>query len=303
MNHQQPNLLAKHHHKVVFALKIVCFFVFFGRGWQHLFWDAPLRAFFWDEGLLRPLVEGLFNMNWEDYVPSSAVDKSIQILTRLLGAFYMVCAMVAIWPKPIHKRVAMLLPIGSVLLSLLAFLYFKEQFYRVGQLIEYASQVAAPALLYGVLRNKLGMARLQLYLKLAIALTFIGHGLYAVGYYPQPGVFIDMVINIFGFGEITARQLLVGAGFLDFVVALLIFLPPYTYSALVYAFVWGGLTALARVVGYLSLDYGGGDTIQVFFETIYRLPHAGFPLLSLMIMRYSKDIRREANALAIKPQS
>ena len=35
-------------------------------------------------------------------------------------------------------------------------------------------------------------------LKVAIALTFTCHGLYAVGYYPRPGKFIQMTMTILG---------------------------------------------------------------------------------------------------------
>ena len=56
--------------------------------------------------------------------------------------------------------------------------------------------------------KKTGEAETVLYLKIAIALTFSAHGLYAIGYYPQPGVFVDMLINILHFSETTAKDFL-----------------------------------------------------------------------------------------------
>ena len=60
---------------------------------------------------------------------------------------------------------------------------------------------------------------------LLIAAVFIAHGLYAVGYYPIPGYFLGMVIDILGLTEQGARNFLLIAGILDFIGAFLIFLP------------------------------------------------------------------------------
>jgi len=46
--------------KAVPVLRISCCCLLVGRAWQHLFWDAPFRAFLWDEHLLQGIVEGFF---------------------------------------------------------------------------------------------------------------------------------------------------------------------------------------------------------------------------------------------------
>ena len=63
-----------------------------------------------------------------------------------------------------------------------------------------------------------------LIMKVAIAVTFISHGLYALNYYPRPGHFTEMVMDILGVKEATAILFLNVAGILDFVIAVGIFI-------------------------------------------------------------------------------
>ena len=127
--------------------------------------------------------------------------------------------------------------------------------------------------------------RLVLYLKIAIAFTFTAHGLYAVGYYPQPGVFVDMLINILHVSEATAKDFLIVAGVLDFAIAIGIFIPRIAKYFLLYAALWGGLTALARVWANFYWAFALSSLHQNLYETLYRLPHMLIPL-ALVFMTY-----------------
>lgn len=127
---------------------------------------------------------------------------------------------------------------------------------------------------------------LGLYMRVAVALTFAGHGLYAIGFYPVPGHFIDMIIMAFHVQENTAVVLLQWAGWLDLIVALLILAPfVYRYAAL-YAFACGILTAIARVWSNYDPTLPFGSLYQWLPETLVRIPNAIIPLAIYYVSIY-----------------
>ncbi|WP_111709555.1 hypothetical protein [Lutibacter citreus] len=265
-------------------LKLSVILVFLGRAYQHLFWDAPLRTFFWDEGLLKPVIESLFKTNWQDYVTSSKLDLFLENLIVGLGIFYLLCSLAVIFYDASKKIFKFLIVLGGIGLLFLAFLLMKERFYQFAQFFEYSLQFGIPIVF--VLYNKQRVYRnLNVILKILTALVFVAHGLYAIGYYPVPGYFIGMVINIFGFSEEGAKLFLLVAGVLDILVAILIFIPKLARVALIYAFIWGTLTSLARVVAGLSIDFFWESIHLNLFQTIYRLPHGLIPLYLLLRMK------------------
>jgi hypothetical protein len=283
-------------------IRICAFSVFIGRAWQHLFWDAPYRALAWNEAWLKGLVESLTHMTWQEYVTSPAVDNAINLTVRLTGGFYLIAAILCLFASGRRKLPGIIWLTGSVLLIILAFLYMKERFFQVGQFLEYALQVGSPVLLYiwvygagGTQKADLKSAfwkKLILFSKILIALTFICHGLYAMGYYPRPGFFVDMTINIFGMSEASAHRFLWWAGLLDMIISVGIFVPPVARVCLLYAVIWGLLTAFARIVSNFYADFPWQSLHQYTFETIYRLPHGLIPLFVLFVVR-SNAIRKK----------
>ena len=115
-------------------------------------------------------------------------------------------------------------------------------------------------------------------MKIAIAMTFAGHGLYAIGFHPVPGHFIDMTISILGVSESQARALILGAGILDLLAAASLFVPSLFRPALVYAACWGFLTAAARPVSLYFLDGDTWNQAYWFVEALCRVPHFALPL-------------------------
>jgi len=256
-----------------------------GRAWQHLFWDAPFRAFFWDENLLRGIIEGFFGLSWYQYVTDVSNDIAIQRGVKATGVFYLFMAALVMFIRPTMKKLGTVtLWLTSGLLVILALLYYKEKFFHVGQFFEYASQFAAPLFLYFVLFKKINIKHIFIGVKIAIALTFICHGLYAYGYYPRPGNYVDMTLNILPISESAAHALLKVMGVLDFVVAAALFIPKVQVPALIYTFIWGSMTALARIVAYIDFDMFWASMNQWMFEVLIRVPHAGLPLLLLIIL-------------------
>ena len=86
MNDRRLTLVAKR------ILRISVFSVFLGRAWQHLFWDAPYRTLFWDEELLQPLIENIFNISWSKYVTAASTDLWIQNCVFYTGVLYLLGA-------------------------------------------------------------------------------------------------------------------------------------------------------------------------------------------------------------------
>lgn len=275
---------------IVFLLKLSCFCVFIGRAYEHLFWDAPFRSLLWDQKLLSPIVEGIFNTSWRDYVTSSTADVVIQNLMKINGAFYAICAIVSLFINANSKKIfKIILFAGGVLLFLLALLLTKSKFYHISMFFEHSIQFGAPFVLLYLFKEKQNVAKLIMPLKVITALAFISHGVYALGtVYPLPANFVTMTLNILPVSENSAKSLLYVAGLLDFVAAVLIFVPKVSRIALLYAAFWGIATALARIISGLTYDVSLLTLHQYLFATVYRIPHGLIPLICFGILNYSK---------------
>lgn len=272
--------------RLFIILQIAAIGVFLGRAWQHLYWDAPFRTLLWDERWMKGIIEGIFNLDWQDYVRSAKVDRGIQLSIRITGGFYILCAIAAIFIDRLKKWAYTILYIGSAALFLLAFLECKERFFFLAQFLEYALQFSTPVFLILAHRQQKIGPRLIFWMKLAAALTFVSHGLFAIGYYPTPGYFVEMVMNIMGVGQETAVQVLQLAGILDFIVGVLIFFPPkLALPALAYMIFWGFGTTIARVWGYFHPEIIVDILNQWFYQSLFRIPHFLIPLFLFLLLR------------------
>ncbi|UZO80322.1 hypothetical protein NBT05_15370 [Aquimarina sp. ERC-38] len=270
------------------VLRLTTFFVFLGRAYQHIFWDAPHRSFFWDESLLQPFVENVFSISWQDYVTNLRVDGFIQSIIRGDGYLYLLAAICTLIIKEKQFRFIQIpILIGGISLFILAVLLTKEKFYHIAQFFEHSLQFGIPFVFLRMIKMGTIRSKDVLTLKILTAVTFAAHGLYALGVYPVPGYFIDMVIQILNLSESTSIQLLYVAGILDIVIAILIFVPKVAVYALGYAFIWGLLTALARIVSGFDVHFIGTSLHQSLYLTVYRLPHALVPLLLLYYQKSS----------------
>ncbi len=260
--------------------------LFIGRAWQHWFWETPYRALFWDETWINPIVASLGG-TWSDYVTSPTADAAIQGFIHAVGWFFFLCAITAPGIYRFQRISRVLLFSGAAGLIVLSALYYKEQFFFIGQLLEYTLQWSFPLFLLAFVKagNQI-TAKAFFGLKVAIALTFVCHGLYAVGYYPVPGQFVTMTMNILGLDNQGARLFLKIAGLLDFVASALLFAPwkGTQKAALFYCAVWGLATSFARVgafVYWADLFHG---LHQWLAETLYRFPHFAGPVSGFLYL-------------------
>ncbi len=260
----------------------------FGRAWQFIVWDAPFRTLLWDEAMMSSIIVPTFFETWNAYVTSPASDQFINNMVTGFGILYLATGILLIFYKHIPKITKFLLLISTLGLMILFLLYWKEKFYQIGQFIEYASQLLMPVLAYFILFKNRQIFSMTLWIKIAIALTFIGHGLYAIGYHPQPGHFVDMFLNVFGISEPMAKNLLYLAGVLDMIAAIALFIPGIELWAIWYVFFWAGATTCARLLAHIDFNFFFYSMNQWLFEFLIRIPHIALPLL-LLIWKHNSN--------------
>jgi hypothetical protein len=265
-------------------LKIITISVLLGRAWQHLFWDVPFRALLWDESLMTSVVK-MLGMSWQDYITNLEIAYQQEFVVQMIGVFYLLLIVFIFFIKAEKRWIKWLLWLSSVFLFALSLLYWKENFYRIGQLIEFTLQTTTPIFLIFAIYKTQNTTAFRFWLKVAIAFTFVGHGLYAFGYYPVPGTFVQMVLDMLVLNDGQAATLLKVMGVLDFAVAIGLFLPFVWKFSVWYCIIWGFATAFARIVANFDSFAPIQSLHQWLPETIYRLPHGGIPLFLWFLMR------------------
>ena len=245
-----------------------------GRAWQHLFWDAPYRELLWDEYWMKDIVAQVLGLSWSEYVSNPLYDERIQIFTQGLGWFYVISALAAVGIQWYPRLARPILNTSGLALFLLSLIAWKEYNWQIGQLLEYALQWATPLLLAASSKRSIPEKWIHNASRAAISATFIGHGLYAVGYYPVPGNFIEMTMRSLSIGEDATRTFLFGIGILDILAALGIIWPVrFKTTIFAYLILWGLLTSLARVWGYFSIDFFENWWQMWIHELLIRFPH------------------------------
>lgn len=240
---------------------------------------------------MEPLVKFLTGWDWQTYATNLQVDRVILYIEYGIGVFFIVGAIASLLIEHRNTWLRYGLYVASGLLFFTTLLYWKDQAFSIGQLLELTIQWATPLFLVQHVKQDGLSERLLFFMKVAVAATFVGHGLYAFGYYPVPGNFVQMMITVFGVDEDVSMVLLKIAGILDFLLSAAIFLPWQSVVRvfLGYAFLWGLVTALARIVSHFYWAIPLQSIEQWGHETIFRLPHALIPLIILIIISRQKD--------------
>lgn len=84
---------------------------------------------------------------------------------------------------------------------------------------------------------------------------------------------MNMTVEITGWSDATASGFLKLMGFLDFVVAGLLFVPRVARPALLYMVAWGFFTALARIWANFDIGDVMGHLHQTGYSFLYRVGH------------------------------
>lgn len=261
------------------------------RGWLTWRWDSPIRELIWEEKWWTPVL-AKFDVTWGHFARTS--DTWITPTLERTGIFLMVSALIPLLAMVPRLRWMRWLLIPAILILVLdAFSRWVGKDMQAGVAMEYALRVISPlALLIYLGRGVplLGIRRgiVVCLLLLASALTFTGHGLYAMGYYDVPLEFRMMTTEILPISEEASLTFLKAAGWLDFVVVALVFIPPTRLVALIYMMLWGGATSVARIWAYYepTLPWNGLDPWLA--EALVRTPHWVVPLWLILMMRKAK---------------
>jgi len=256
---------------LAFALVCVCL----GRAYQCLFWDIPIRSLIWNEDVFTGAVHLFFNLEWKEYLNISNTSGIISKIVSGIGLSLLLSLCLVFLTK---KLKAFSLYWIAFILVFIALLYHLEKFKTAGQFFEYSLQFMTPILFLMMQKN--GVTRKWLILaKVAIALTFTSHGLYALGFYPVPGNFVAMTINILHVSNDTAIILLKIAGIVDVLASIGIFFRGKIFIwSIWYCIIWGILTALARVVANIDLEWFFPSLHQWVYQTVYRASHFLIPI-------------------------
>ncbi len=256
---------------------------FLGWAWQALYWAGPYRAVLWDPRVFN-LLQSL-GWDWDSIVGGGDGSSLILLVSHGIGWIFLAGGVVAVILRRGSLWQLMVISLGGLCLALTAWCKFILSRGQHAMLTEHGGQVLMPLVL--VLALYLGSHhRLTRWVALvAVATTFLGHGAYAIGWAPTPGHFIGMIRVILPVSGETALTILRAAGWIDILVCVGIFIPMTRGPALVYAAIWGFLTAVARPVAGMGagLIYWGAD--QYVHEALLRMPHAIIPLFLFLIYR------------------
>lgn len=279
--------------KIIKLLLIATLLIFIGRGMQMIIWNAPFRTFFWNETLLKPIVEKVFDTSWNNYATNTKVDDTIQLFIKLNGVVLLIASIASLLLYNTKKRIySYIIYTGVLVLFFLAILEFQEKFMQFPQLFEASLQVTTPIFFSLYILDKITNKKLLFYLKIMIAITFTSHGLYALGLYATPGNFVDMFIVILNVTETVATILLKTVGIIDILIAILLFIPnkKIVKYSLLYAFIWGILTALARLFFNMQInDFEVAETLKNIYSTLFRMCHGLIPLACIYIIKTIKE--------------
>lgn len=262
-------------------LRFAAFFLFTGRGWQHFTYGGPYDTLYRSDNYLGLLT------NWltgdKNAVFAADVLSYINIAFGFLFMFAAVSVLFVNKKKNFYRT---FVRIGWLLLFITAYGYYVDKFRISAQFFEYSAQLVIPFLLLRAVKFKMNR-KFLFWAKLSIALTFVCHGLFAIGYYPVPGIFNNMLINTFGFTNETSFTVLKVVGILDFVFAIGIFVKPISKPILWYGLIWGFLTAFARVFSTIDFGFFEATFTQNTYEFLVRMPHFIVPLV---LLKHRKDI-------------
>jgi len=276
--------------KFFFSLKNIlwtcCVFFYTGKIMQHIFSSTPYRSFVWDSKL------GIFLFGedrWNRWIQGTVIDEYLVLSIYVIAFLFLIkifYVSVKFFSKKNVSLVFFVIP-SFLILFLYALLKFKSKSYQLAMLMEYALQFSTPFILYFYLKFDLKKF-LYYFIAAMTALTFVGHGFYALGVWPRPGHFTDMVISIFSVSEGIAVKFLILAGILDILLSIGVFFPKFKIAKFswMYAAFWGFITALARPYSNLRWE----SSFEEFFiwggEFLIRAPHFLVPLFVVMFLNY-----------------
>ena len=261
----------------LFLLKLCLSLTLFTRGWLTWKWDSPIRGLIWKEDWWSGIIERWTNSSWSEFAIQS--DGWITVLLTGIGIALMLLSLVP-W-LPGFRYLRWLLWPATFLLLLDSFAFWVGHNYELGSALEHTLQIMTPLGLFFAGSRQVSEMMWNRCIMIAAALTFCGHGLYAIGWHTVPLVYQTMTMKILRGSQETALVFLKTVGWLDLVAALCL-VPKVTRKwALFYMVLWGGATALARTISHFGITQPRSGLDPWLAETLVRSSHWVLPFLVL----------------------
>lgn len=266
------------------VLKWAIVLMFIGRGWQYAFFETSFREIFWNYKAFSWFVEGWYGIDWNVYLSTPHYDGYIEVFEKSLGVYFILVGVALLCFQP--KKWLRILVLFAFLFQIpQAYFSFSGFSYNWALLLEFSAQFMSPLIWLMVVKGwRKGLIQIAM---ATVALTFICHGLYASGVYNIPQKFYAMCIKTIGLTKNQSVYFLLVMGVLDFIAAVMIFVPKWSIqkSALIYMILWGFVTAVARPwANFYSFD-AWRSLFQHFPDFLIRAPHFLLPLCVLLMMR------------------
>lgn len=272
---------------ILYCLRVAVCAVFLGRGYLYLSDIGPLSALLWNQGLLETPLKALTGMSWETY--SAHSEGFVLTMQRSMGMLFFGAAVACWFVRGRDRKLANGVVLAAALCLLLyGLLRWSDSDFQIAMLLEHFLQWGTPLLL--VLYARIGDPLWRALASISIACTFIGHGLYALGWgVPQNNEFLNMTMRLLSVERNGALVFLHLVGVLDFLAPILLWAPKLRIPAAAYLSLWGFLTAFARIASHWTPAENYYGMHPWVAETIVRLPHGLVPmaLVFLFIMKDS----------------
>jgi len=169
--------------------------------------------------------------------------------------------------------------IAVALILIESIILFKKSGFLPEQLIEHALKIMLPLMGVFVLNRGELTTKTLIVLKILIACTFVGHGIYALGLHYIPKSFISMTTTILHVNKTNAENFLFLIGILDILAAFGIFFKGIAQKySFIYMILWGLITAFARIVYGSMVSTDSMEFLYYFSNGIYRIPNGLIPL-------------------------
>ena len=245
--------------------------------------DQHYRALLWNQSLLEGVVK-LFGISWEAWVGDTDYSSGIDRFRNIVGWIFTLLSIAVLVPL---KNKWFCRGIVTLTTSCLFWLLITRWAAHAFDLLwpaEFCLRLALPILFLLLIHthNPATFQRYQLILLGACSLTFLGHGCYALGWYPTPVSFRYMLGNVISANSNTIDILLIIIGLLDIVIAALLWWRPTHYWTLLWMCIWGFLTASMRlsfIDSYFIADTAG----PAIADWLERLAHGFIPLACLLL--------------------
>ena len=274
--------------QTITLLKLSVFFIFLGLFLQYIFWKIPLADVLVTKDLMEPIVSKVSSLTWNEYLESDFVGKASAIYPMVVGWIFLILAFISVLLNHRSSRGSSFLIFGTLLILLHLLILYLSSDLAWHLFFKNATMFATPLLLNAALFSNMRDRRFIGWVRVVLAVTFIFHGINAIGFFQIPESYLYMIEQTLFLDHQTATQFLFVIGVIDIIVGVFVLIPMKIKFFLYYMVFWGLMTALARPVAYFDGSEFFPAMASSFYDFLVRLPNVILPLMIISLQRYYK---------------